>query len=141
MHRPIACFLDQNEARVQMDLLKTAAIEAELAVKVDRSGGGSFSVCCLVVDAMDESKALDLLDRRMNAEGGVSLVRCPSCGSFHLEYPNRPRSSPSASFVGGVIDKLGEMARLNVKQFHCHNCSLTFPPSDAVTGAGDGAVV
>lgn len=136
MNRPIACFFDHQEALSQVELLKTAEIEAEILSESDTSERDQpVHVHCVVVDAVDETKALDLLDRRMNNEGGRSLVRCPSCGSFHTEYPGRPRSSPSASFVAGVIDKLGEMAQLNAKNFHCHNCGLSFHPRDAVVAS------
>lgn len=136
MNRPIACFFDHQEAMSQIDLLKTADVEAEILTESDTSNRDHpVQVHCVVVDSVDETKALSLLDHRMNDQGGRSLVRCPSCGSFHTEYPARPRSSPSASFVAGVIDKLGEMAHMNAKSFQCHNCGLSFPPSDAVVAS------
>jgi hypothetical protein len=135
MNRPIACFFDHQESLNQIELLKTAGIEAEILTESDSSRKDHPArVHCVVVDAMDEVRALDLLDRRMNKEGGISLVRCPSCGSFHVEYPARPRASPSASFVAGVVDKLGEVAGMSSKQFQCHSCGLTFAPDDAVAG-------
>ena len=136
MNRPIACYFDHQEGLDQIQLLKTAGIGAEILTESDSSRTDHPArVHCVVVDAMDEVRALDLLDRRMNREGGISLVRCPSCGSFHVEYPAKPRASPSASFVAGVVDKLGEMAGMSVKQFQCHSCGLTFEPADAVAGS------
>ena len=143
--RPIACFFDHQEARNQIDLLKSGGIEAEVVTESDTSQKDNpIRIHCVVLDKVDETEAIELLDQRINEAGVVSLVRCPSCGSFHVEYPDRPRTSPSASFVGGIINKLGELANLSAKNFQCHSCGLTFPPSDAVTKArkesGAGAV-
>lgn len=77
---------------------------------------GDSVIVTLHVEEEDEDDVQSLLSE--NASSTVGLIRCPSCGSSSVEYPGRPRRSPSAAVVEAIAEKL----HIREPSFYCRKC-------------------
>ena len=124
----LAAFNEQEPAEALVARLKKYGIEADIH---DESNQQKWQLWNLKphahlhvrVGVDQEPNASKLLKEWAAAEGSsLGAVRCPDCGSFHVEYPQFSRKT----FVGALPAALAP-AGLIERTYYCEACHLTWP--------------
>lgn len=91
-------------------------LHKEIPVDLVQHRKGDSIIVTLHVEEDDEEDVQALLAENATETNG--LIHCPSCGSASVEFPGRPRRSPSAAVVEAIAEKL------NIREptFYCRNC-------------------
>lgn len=91
-------------------------LEKEIPVDLVQHQKGQGIIVTLHVEEDDEDDVQSLLAD--HASEFTGLIRCPSCDSSSVEFPGRPRRSPSAAMVEAIAEKL----HIREPAFFCRNC-------------------
>lgn len=95
-------------------------LEKEIPVDLVQHKKGDSTIVTLHIEKKDEEDVHSILaDNAIETKG---LVRCPSCDSSSVEYPGRPRWSPSAAVVEAIAEKL----HIREPAFYCRKCQHTW---------------
>jgi hypothetical protein len=113
MKKTIIVFENAGEAEKAL-----AAVGGGAAVE-EHSGGGDKAFFTLNVE---ESSASAAFERMESGEAGESAVKCPSCGSIHVEFPATPHASPTMH----AVDKILEALPSDGPHFFCNSCHFTW---------------
>ncbi len=91
-------------------------LDKEIPVDLVQHKKGESIIVTLHVEEDDEERVQSLLEENVSKVNG--LIRCPSCESASVEFPGRPRRSPSAAVVEAIAEKL----QIREPAFYCRNC-------------------
>ena len=88
----------------------------EIPVDLVQHQKGDCRVVTLHVEEEDEDRVQAILKENEGKLKG--LIHCPSCQSTMVEFPGRPRRSPSAA----VVEALAEKLHIREPGFFCRSC-------------------
>ncbi|SRR5581483_11390848 len=129
----VATFNSERPAEALRNRLTDAGIRAEV---LDESGTQMLFFSTteprahmrVRVPKVDNDRVLALM-KEWDAKDGVlrEAVRCPQCGSSHIEYPQFSRRTGMAWFFGVLA-----AMRLIPREYFCEDCKFEWPEKEPV---------